>query len=638
MKKILLMCLFAIPAAHVFSQTLFTYGPYQVSKEEFLRAYNKNKTPVEDKEKSFREYLDLYSKFKLKVQAAKEMKVDTLEQMKFDLQNFRSQVEDGYATDDKATEGLVDEAIRRYQKDIHVLHFFVPLQQDTLKAYNALKEVKDQLSAGKTNYDEIIKEVSEKITAVRKADLGFITAMLLPYDIENLVYGLKPGETSTIFRTKSAIHVFKNLEERKSAGRWKVAQILFALPPDATQEKITATQKTADSIVTLAKKGTDFAELAKKFSDDKLTYLNGGEVPEFGTGKYDRTFEQQVFALKNDGDIAGPFLTKHGYHIVKRLQQNSLPADRSDENFVFNLKQQILKDTRSDRVKENFAKEVLKKTGYKRNPLVKDDLLFQYADSVAVNNEVKKYPINKQVIFSFAKSKVTGNDWLNFIKDYKLNPDVYKGETNKALLDKYIATASMEYYKKHLEEYNPDFNFQMQEFKEGNMLFEVMEKKVWGKAAADTTGLKKYYEAHRPNYLWTESADVLLFNCSDEKTAQAAADALKGGKDWRIIAEESDGKIQSDSSRYELTQLPVITGASLKEGIITAPFVNTTDNTASFVKILKTYAAGQQRSFEEAKGLVINEYQAHLEEEWIKELRKKYPVKVNEAVFQSLLK
>jgi peptidyl-prolyl cis-trans isomerase SurA len=62
------------------------------------------------------------------------------------------------------------------------------------------------------------------------------------------------------------------------------------------------------------------------------------------------------------------------------------------------------------------------------------------------------------------------------------------------------------------------------------------------------------------------------------------------------------------------------------------------DGTAVFVKVVKTYPAGQHRSFEEARGLVINNYQAFLEEEWIKELKKKYPVKVNEAAFKSLLK
>jgi peptidyl-prolyl cis-trans isomerase SurA len=129
-----------------------------------------------------------------------------------------------------------------------------------------------------------------------------------------------------------------------------------------------------------------------------------------------------------------------------------------------------------------------------------------------------------------------------------------------------------------------------------------------------------------------------LFNCSDAKEAEAAVTALRNGKDWKQIAEDSEGKIQSDSGRYEIAQIQVPDGVILSEGMITKPLTNSGDNTTSFVKVLKMFPAGQQRSFDEARGLVINEYQGFLEEKWIDQLKKKYPVKVNEAVFQSLLK
>jgi peptidyl-prolyl cis-trans isomerase SurA len=233
---------------------------------------------------------------------------------------------------------------------------------------------------------------------------------------------------------------------------------------------------------------------------------------------------------------------------------------------------------------------------------------------------------------------VKGSDWLNFVRDYKLNPDVYKGESNKALLDKFIETICFDYYRKHLEEYSKAFKYQMDEFKEGNMLFEIMERQVWNKAAADSAGLAKFYREHVANYKWASSATILVFNCTNAKVASDAASALRGGKNWKQIADESDGKIQADSGRYELTQIQVAAGTNIAEGLITDPFSNSGDSTASFVKVLKMFPANQQRSFDEAKGLVINDYQGFLEDKWVAELKKKYPVKVNEAVFQSLLK
>jgi peptidyl-prolyl cis-trans isomerase SurA len=302
------------------------------------------------------------------------------------------------------------------------------------------------------------------------------------------------------------------------------------------------------------------------------------------------------------------------------------------------LRQQVLQDGRVNIAKANFLKNVMIKTGFKKNPVVKEEDLYKYADSVVASKEVGKYPINKTMLFSFAKLKVTGSDWLNFVKDYKLNADVYKGETNRALYEKYIGTVALEYYRKHLEEYNQDFKYQMQEFKEGNMLFEVMERNVWGKAASDSNGLKKYYAGNKGKYLWGESAAVILFSCNSQQTAQDAAKALANGKSWKEIADESEGTIQADSGRYEIAQLQLPASVSVAAGLLTAPQVNSTDNTASFVKVLQVFPAGQQRSFEEARGLVINEYQNLLEEKWVMELKKKYPVKVDEAVFKSLLK
>ncbi len=643
MKQFFLLIITGLVISNGFAQTLFTYGINETGKEEFMRAYNKNKTPVADKEKSLREYLDLYAKFKLKVKAAKELRLDTLQQLQYDVQNFRSQVEEGYLTDDNEVKRLQDEAFNRSQKDIHLLHFYIPISnkmsaEDSVNAYKLLEGVRGNLLKGITHYDGIAEDVGKNSASLKWKDLGYITAFSLPYEMENLVYALQPVGVSKVYRTKSALHIFKNEDERKSPGKWKIAQILFAIPPEASDNSRKEIEKFADSVYGMLKAGADFAEMAKKYSNDKMTYLNGGELPEFGTGKFEQPFEKAVFALQNDGDISKPISTAYGFHIVKRLQQHPMPTDKADEVFMSNLKQQLLQDTRINIAKANFIKMVTAKTGFKKNPAVTDEQLFRYADSVTANKVVGKYPINKATVFSFTKSKVVGSDWLNFVKDYKLNQDVYKGENNKALLDKYISTIIIEYYRKHLEEFNEDFKYQMQEFKEGNMLFEVMERNVWSKAANDSVGLRKFYDANKSKYQWKESATVNLFNCSSLKTAEAAQKDLKGGKGWKLIAEQSEGTIQADSGRYEIQQLQLPAGTAAAEGLLTAPVVNNGDNTASFVKILKLFPANQQRSFEEAKGLVINEYQNYLEEKWIEELKKKYPVKVNEPVFKSLVK
>jgi len=646
MKKFLLLFACTGFTAIVFSQTLFTYGNEAVDKGEFTRAYNKNKTPVTDKEKAFREYLDLYIKFKLKVKAAMELRLDTLPQLVYDAQSFRSQIEDSYLNNEKAVTELQNEAFDRSQKDLHVLHFFVPVDikstpEDSTKAYRSVSALYTALAAGKTDYDRLV--AAAEPVKIRHSDLGFITVFTLPYEYENIIYNLKKDQASKPYRSKNGWHIFKLIEERKAVGKWKIAQVLFAIPPDAGAEDKKRIEKRADSVYQLAIKGEDFGKLARWFSDDKVTYGTNGEMAEFGSGKYESVFENGVFKLAKDNEISRPFLTPYGYHIVKRLSQSPVSADRSDMAYQFELKQKLQQDARINIAKDLFVKEIFKQVNFKKTNTVSPADLYRYADSVIANPQSETgnavmYPIANKTICSFAKSKLTGKDWLDFVRTYKGSGELYQGESNAALVDKFFSTAVMEYYKKYLEDYNPDFRYQMDEFKDGNVLFEIMERNIWGKASNDTEGLQKIYKENKNKYLWAASANIILFNCSGKAIADEARAALLSGKDWRKIIEESGNNIQADSGRFELSQIPVNIDSKTPAGYISETKISETDGNAGFIKLVRQYGANDQRSFDDAKGLVINDYQNILEEKWINELKKKYPVKVNEAVFQSLLK
>ncbi|MBS1509412.1 MAG: peptidylprolyl isomerase [Bacteroidetes bacterium] len=645
MKKIVFSTLLSCSISFSFAQTLFTYGNKAVDKEEFLRAYNKNKNPNEDKEKALKEYLELYTRFKLKVRAAMDMKLDTLPQLVSDLQNFRSQVDETYMNNDDALNVLIDEAFEHSLKDLHVIHFFTPVNSntsaaDSAKAVKAMQEVSSSLQSGNNDYNKIAADATAKFTTVKASDIGYITAFTVPYDYEKIIYGLKNGEACKPYTAKNGIHIFKVVGERNAMGKWRIAQILIAIPPGG-EENVKQSAHKADSVYALLKAGADFGEMAKEFSDDKLTYMSAGQMPEFTTGKFDQAFEEQVFKLTKDEEISKPFQTPYGFHIVKRIAVIPVVTNKNDATNRYEIKQKIMQDSRVNAAKESFTAAVVKQIGYKRTPQVKDAELFRYADSVAANpaiNGNKEYPISNKIIFTGNKSNVKGKDWLNFIKEYKSNPEIYKGESNRALLDKFVTVQSLAYYKNNLDEYNPEFKHQMEEFREGNLLFEVMERKVWSSASSDTVGLLKYYNEHKGKYLWNASGDVIIFSCTNKKAAEAAVAALNNGKPWKKIAEESNMTIQADSGRYEIAQMGLAEGVKATAGLITPVMVNPSDGSAGFIKIVKLHPANEQRTFEEARGLVINDYQTVLEEKWVEELKKKYPVKVDEAVFQSLLK
>ena len=642
MKKFFLLVASFFFLSVAYCQILFSYGKNTVSKDEFLRAYNKNKTAATNKDQAIKDYLDLYIKFKLKVQAAKDMHLDTLPSLTADMQNFRTQIQDNYLQDNKEVDTLVNEAFSRSQKDIHVQHFYVAINDkmppaDTLKLYKSINEAYDELRKGGKDYDGIVSEVREKIAPLQGNDLGWITVFTLPYEYETIVYGLKPGQVSKPYRSKTGWHIFKNEEERPALGKITIAQILFAVPAGNMQMRDHA-KLLADSVYAALKAGAAFGEMALKYSNDRSTFMNKGLIPEFGVAKYDGAFEAAAFSLKNDSDISKPFQTEFGYHILKRISRSPVPENRNDETYLYNLRQEVLKDSRISLAKERFLKQVLLKTGFKKNTAVNQRDLWKITDSFAISNKkIETGKVNdKTVLFSFNNAKITVADWLQYAKSVRNTYAGHNEQTYPEQLKNYISLATLENYKNRLESFDPNFNYQLREFKEGNMLFDVMERKVWSRASSDTVGLKQYYDEHKSNYKWNASADAVLFSCANEAVATNAIDEINKGKPWQNVIKDNS-QIQEDSGRYELSQIPVATTTNFSVGTITSPVVNKGDGTTIFSVVLKIYPENEPRSFADARGLVINDYQNFLEKKWVEDLKKKYPIKVNEKTLQSLL-
>lgn len=642
MKKFLLFLVCFGSASAAFSQTLFTFGETPVDKSEFTRAYNKNRVHVDNKEKAYREYLELYIKFKLKVRAAYDLGLDTMPQLQYDLQSFRTQIENSYLNNEQAANNLLNEAFLRSQKDLHILHFFIPVTAttpvaDTQQAIKSINGIHAKLVAGKTDYEDIVASQPVKASV---SDFGFVTTFTLPYEYENIVYALKNGQSSKPYRSKKGWHVFKLTDERKAMGKWRIAQILFSVPPGASDVEKKLIERKADSVYQLLLKGEEFGKMARWFSDDKVTYGNNGELPEFGSGKFTPDFENEVFKLTKDNDISKPFLSAYGYHIVKRLSQIPVPTDRNDPALEYELKRNIQNDSRINMAKELFAAEVLKQVKYKKLKNVSDADLFRFADSIIAKTAATSagFSISGKPIVSIEKTMLTAKDWLDFVLTYKGSGELYQNESNAELLNKFISGSVMEYYKKHLQDYNADFRYQMEEFKAGNVLFEIMEKNIWNKASGDAAGLEKMYASNKSKYTWAASADIILVSGSNKTVTDQAKAALENGKEWRLIMEESNGNIQVDSGRFEISQIPEFINAGMQPGAVSKTVVDPKNSGASFVKLITRYEANMPRSFDDAKGMVINDYQNAIEEKWIADLKKKYPVKVNEAVFQSLFK
>ncbi len=622
------------------AQTLFSYGDKRVSEQDFLKAYSKNNIEGKVSEKSYRDYLQLYIRYKLKVQAAYDLKLDTLTPLLTEGKNFRNQVADTYINDTESLNALVNEAYDRSKKDIHLSHIFIAVGKnmvpaDTLKAYKKMKSVEEALKNGHDFGATAAVYSDDGSAKLNHGVIGWITVFTLPYELETLAYNTKPMHFSTAYRSKAGYHIFKNLGERKAIGKIRVAHILLPVPPNANESIQSKTKQKADSIYSSLSGGANFGELAKKYSGDNLSYQTGGEIADFGVGKYDSVFELAAFGLTKDGEISKPILSSFGYHIIKRIARKPIP-ERSKETFD-GLKQRVTADPRINVSTKKFLDKIFAQVHFKRYP-VNQDNLWGYTDSALQHKTIPKFSRldDSTRVFSFNNKDIYIKDWIEYLRKLKNTPAVSSGKTDSELFDKFIETSALSYYREHLENYNKDFSYQLNEFKEGNMLFEVMQRKIWDKASVDSVGLKDYYNAHKEKYWWEPGADAVLFTCSNQRAAENVKSKLSGNASgWRKLIDSSDGSAQADSGRFEMAQLPVA-GKGVTPGEFTAFKNNPPDNTVTFAFVITLYSVRTPRTYGEARGFVINDYQGFLEDNWIGELKQKYPVKINEAALKSL--
>ncbi|MBS1762501.1 MAG: peptidylprolyl isomerase [Bacteroidetes bacterium] len=587
---------------YVNAQTIFTIGNTKITKQEITEAYNRNRTGDNDTT-SLKSYADLFLNYKLKVKEARALHLDTLPLLVADVQNFKRQLSENYMTDEEETNKLLNEAMRRSAKDIHVVYFKADYKSfnDTISATKAITTAEELLNTS-TDYNKIAQA-----TGLKFSDAGYLTVFSVPYNFENLIYSLSTNEVGRL-STPSGIFLFKVIDSRDDIGVWKIAQILIAVEPGVNDDS--NQKQRADSIYNLLNAGMPFDEAALKFSDDRYSYSVGGELPETRSGVNSQAFEKAMLSLKKDGDISKPVRTKYGYHIIKRMQV--YPS----ESYV---KQQLFKDDRIKASVDKFNEGISKIT----NPqIIKNPSLFGYADSLDLPAKIRN-----KALLRYNKKTVTIGDWIDYYRNNNPNKDISKEE----LWKKFIVFSNREYYRNNLEDFNRDFKSRINEFEEGNLLFEIMERKVWEKANADSVGLKKYYDDHKQNYVWEKSAELITFSSEDMNALSMLHDKMETGDKVEFISKN----IHSDTSRVELTQLTAIAESELIAGKV-LPLQSPGEGEGTFTVVQKIIPAGGIKSFDDARGEVVNDYQLKLEKEWVEYLRKKYSAVIVESEYSKL--
>ncbi|MFN8114829.1 MAG: peptidylprolyl isomerase [Bacteroidia bacterium] len=674
---------------------IMTINGKPVYKSEFENVYKKNSGKEVNKEqKSVKEYVDLFSTFKMKVFEAEANGLDTNSSFKTELAGYRKQLAAPYLTDKNVNEALIQEAYDRMKTEVKASHILIrvsedALPKDTIEAYtrlmiirdaimgknpspakiaeyeallkksssaltknstkqdtvnynaklNAVKGITATLNSGADKFAAAAKKTSEDPSAAdNSGDLGYFTSLQMVYPFETAAYKANVGDVTMPVRTRFGYHILKIADKRPSQGEILTAHIMVKFGKDMGEKDKANLKTKIDEIYAKLKAGEKFEDLARQYSDDKPSAEKGGQLQWFGSSRMPIEFEKASFALANNGDYSEPFTTNYGWHIVKRLDKKGLA---SFNDMKGDLKQRIGKDSRTQAGRASLIEKIKKENNFKENQMSKKEFLKVIDSTVYLGRwEAKKAEkLGNKDLFMLGSNKYTQNDFAKFIESHqtsrnKMDNNMFLQQSYKDFVDETV----INYEDNNLENKYPEFRNLLKEYRDGILLFDLTDQKVWSKAVKDTAGLKDFYEKNKNNYLWDERAEVTTYKCANEKVAKEVRGMLKKNKSEKEITETVNKTSQLNVSVENITYLKgenKDVDANWKQGVVASDIKDTKENKV-VVLVVNKVLGKTPKTIAEAKGMITADYQNYLEKEWLAYLKNKYSVKVNEDVLNTV--
>lgn len=662
------------------NQTILTIDNKNISREEFQRLYMKNNTEVTFDSASLAEYMRLFIDYKLKVIEAEGLGMDTTPGFIREFSEYCAQLEKPYLTDASVDDSLAREAYEHMQWDVRASHILIKCSEnasaaDTLKAYKRAQDIRKR--ALKEDFNKLARETSEDPSAVRNGgDLGYFTAFSMIYEFEKVAYAIEVGAVSQVFRTRFGYHIIKVFDRRPNPGEFRVSQILVSVPQNADDATVNAKHSLAQTIADSLTAGADWSQMVQRYSDDRSTKQKDGDLQWFSTGVMVPDYENAVFNLKNIGDISAPVRTQSGWHIIKLTDRKQID---SFENLREELKNKLSNDARKQLAHKAVIDRFKREYKFVEDKAALNEFINCVDSTVKDGNwSIEKAKgLNKNIFtindtIQFSQQRFAG---LVFSNQQAFKPKIpielqLKKDYNRIVEYIIIAYARAQFPKKY-----PELKYLQTEYHDGILIFSLMDKMVWTKASTDSAGLANFYEANKDRYMWGDRAEVAIcsYKFRDDFTPGAAkqigikivsalkAGTKKGDYETQIKAALQKLGVTPDSVDMKLTVKPYnIVDGKTEDGAAAAKYcdINGTkidmnawgkskskiidggriSGERTEVLYLVKQVPPTPKTLDECRGAAIADYQDVLEKEWVAELRAKHTVKINEKVFNSLIK
>ena len=480
--------------AQLENNILFKVNDSLVYVDEFNRVYNKNIDLIdENNQKDFESYLELFINYKLKLAEAYDLGLQNDPKYKSELNKYVKQLQNTYLTDRETEDKFLREAYERTKHEVNVSHVLIRIDEndnDTINVYNKLNALRGPfLNSSIDDFKNSHQEDEELIIE----NLGYFSAFKMIYKFENMAYKTPVGEVSLPFRSRFGFHILKVNDKRSSLGEVTVGHIMTYKNKPNAYERIS-------NILDSLNNGVSFEYLAKKYSDDKNSSFKGGRLNPFSSGQINSIpFENAAFELGKKNNISKPIETKYGWHIIKFYSKKNV--QKFDE-IKYELLNKLKKSSRFSIVSDSFYDFLMNRYGlsYQNNNL---DYFISILDPSYFKGEwsIPESIQEEKILIKISDKHLKYIDFATFLEDNQRKSSVTPYQ--KLISDQYksfIKYNALEIYKNNLESENSDYKFVIKEYREGLLLFNLMQDKIWTVRDSDSTKLKMFFNENKNKY------------------------------------------------------------------------------------------------------------------------------------------
>nr|BCX01259.1 MAG: peptidylprolyl isomerase [Bacteroidota bacterium] len=589
-----------------------------------------------DSAAAFVDFLQRYVDYRLKVLEARREGLDRDPAIRKELEQYRRQLARPYLLEKAVLERIMRDLYRKRQEEIRASHVLVRVHNpnDTLAAWERIHALRDSVLAGRP-FEEIARRYSEDPSARQNGgDLGYFTGGRMVREFEEMAYNTPVGSLSPVFRTRFGYHFLKVWDRRPRTPDIRVAHILIRIPSDSMATDTLEAYRRIWALYERLQQGEDFAELARRYSDDRASAERGGELGVIRFGEFPvEEFEREAFALDRPGQYSRPFRTAYGWHIVKLLERLSPP---SYEEALEELRELARRLPQSREEEALLVERTWQEAGARFHDAVLARLT-EATDSTARLGSWKgdEWPdsLRKAVLIEIDTLRFRAEDLLRHILSkpvFMVWGDPRVRMQLPDLAAEFRQEAVFRYLEAQLERRYPEFASLMREYEDGLLLFTITERRVWRRAQEDSSGLRAWYEQHRDRYRFPDRVRVLSCLTPDSSLALELREALRSG----LSADSIRARYQGDDVlrlRVEVLYLerpdgsPYDEAFSLSDGSVSGPRQY---RTGWLVFRRERVEPARMKRFEEALSQVLSDYQEELERKWVAQLRQVYRVEL----------